>query len=146
MICYFHFIHFSLLDVLKLASFHFCFLVLQKSSMKLLSRVTPRFDSANSPSGLKNHQRNFFHGWPLDGTAQTAPLASQIINETASTGDAWIRQREQPLGTTKSSTKLLRRVTHGFYSAISPYGLRNHQWNCFHGCRVDLTAQTAPRD
>jgi hypothetical protein len=53
---------------------------------------------------------------------QTAPLASQIINETASTGDAWIRQRKQPLWRHKLLTKLLPRVTLG------------------------LTAQKAPRD
>ena len=42
-------------------------------------------------------------------------------------GDVWIRQRNQPVWTKKSSTKLLRRVTHGFDSTISPCGLRNHQ-------------------
>ena len=30
----------------------------------------------------------------MDLTAQTAPAASEIFNETASTGDAWIRQRK----------------------------------------------------
>jgi hypothetical protein len=32
--------------------------------------------------------------------------ASKIINETGSTGDAWIRQRKQPLLTQKSATKI----------------------------------------
>jgi len=60
---------------------------------------------------------------------------SQIINETSSTGDAWIRQRKEPmramksstkiesLPNQKSSTKLLPRVTHGFDSAKSSCGL-----------------------
>jgi hypothetical protein len=30
-------------------------------------------------------------------TAQTAPAPSEIFNETASTGDAWIRQRKKPM-------------------------------------------------
>jgi hypothetical protein len=53
----------------------------------------------------------------MDSTAQSAPVASEIINETASTGGAWIRQRKQSLGTQKSSTKLVPRVPHGFDSA-----------------------------
>jgi hypothetical protein len=69
----------------------------------------------------------------MDSTAQTADGASQIINETASTGEAWIRQRKLHMGPKKSSTKLLPRVTHGFDSAYSQWGLRNHQRNCFHG-------------
>jgi hypothetical protein len=60
---------------------------------------------------------------------------SKIINETAYTGEAWIRQRKEPiwalksstktqsLATQKSSTKLLPRVMHGFDSANSPRGL-----------------------
>jgi hypothetical protein len=94
----------------------------------------------------------------MDSTAQTAPGDSEIINETASTGDAWIRQHKQPLQTQKStlktkslptqklSTKLLPWVMRGFDSANSPCGLRNLQWNCFHGWRMDTTAQTAPVD
>jgi hypothetical protein len=80
---------------------------LQKSSTKVLPRVTHGFDSANSPA------------------------ASEIFIETASTGDAWIRQRKQPLRPPKSSAKGLRRVIHGFDSSNSPYGLRNLQRNCF---------------
>jgi hypothetical protein len=68
-----------------------------KSSTKMLARVTHGFDSAKSPCGLKNHQRNCFHAWCMDSTTQTAPMASEIINETASTGYAWIRQRKKPL-------------------------------------------------
>jgi hypothetical protein len=72
------------------------------------------------------------------------PGDSQIINETASTGDAWIRQRKEPmramqsstqtesLPNQKSSTKLLPQVTHGFDSANSTCGLRHLQRNCFH--------------
>jgi hypothetical protein len=63
----------------------------------------------------------------MDSTAQKAQVASEIINETASTGDVWIRQRKEPLLTQKSSTKLLPRVTRGFDSTNSPYGLRKHQ-------------------
>jgi len=81
----------------------------QKSSTKLLPRVMHGFDSANSPR------------------------VSESINETASTGDAWIRQRKQPLRPQKSSSKVLPRVTHGFDSANSSSGLRNHQRKCFHG-------------
>jgi hypothetical protein len=69
----------------------------------------------------------------------------KIINETASTGDAWIRQRKEPMwalkSTTKtqslqnqkSSTKLLPRVMHGLDIANSPWGYRNHQRKYFHG-------------
>jgi hypothetical protein len=68
----------------------------QKSSTKVLPRVMHGFDSAKSPA------------------------ASEIFNETVSTGDAWIRQRKKPLQPQKSSTKVLPRVTHGFDSANSP--------------------------
>jgi hypothetical protein len=37
----------------------------------------------------------------MDWTAQIAPSDSEIINETAPTGDAWIRQRKQSLGSQK---------------------------------------------
>ena len=140
----------------------------KKSSTKLLTRVTHGFNSANSPSGLRNNhrkqsrcrlrnpQQNCCHGWCMDSTAQKTQVASEIINETASTGDAWIRHRNEPLLTQKSSTKLLPMVTHGFDSANSPCGLRNNQWklswcrlrnpqwNCFHGWRIDSTTQKAP--
>jgi hypothetical protein len=33
----------------------------------------------------------------MDLTAQTAPVALEIINEIASTGDACIQQRKQPM-------------------------------------------------
>ena len=101
----------------------------QKSSTKLLPRVTRGLDSANSPWGLRNHQRNCFHGSRLDSTAQTAPAASEIFNENASTSDKWIQQRKQLLGLQKSSTKLLQRVTHAIDSANIPCGLGNHQRN-----------------
>jgi hypothetical protein len=93
---------------------------LQKSSTKLLLGVTQAFDRANSPCGLRNHQRN------------RVARDLKIINETASTGEAWIRQRKQPLRPHKSSTKLLPRVTHGFDSANSPCGLRILQRKCLH--------------
>jgi len=47
---------------------------------ELLARVTHGFDSPNIPLGLRNHQR------------------------TAVTGDAWIRQPKQRVGTQKSAT------------------------------------------
>jgi hypothetical protein len=68
----------------------------------------------------------------MDSTAQRAHVGfeiinknsvaaeSQIINETASTGDAWIRHSKQPMGPQKSSTKVLPRVRHGFDSTNSP--------------------------
>jgi hypothetical protein len=51
-------------------------------------------------------------------------VATEIINESASTGDEWIRQRKQPLWPQKSSTKLLPLVTQAFDSANSPCGFR----------------------
>jgi hypothetical protein len=57
----------------------------------------------------------------MHSTAQTAPAASEIFNETASTGDAWIRLRKQPMGPQKSTTKLSR------------WRLENHQQNYFNG-------------
>jgi len=56
----------------------------------------------------------------MDSTAQTAPRDYDIINETAATGDAWIRQPKQALVTHISSTKLRPRVTLGFDSLRGP--------------------------
>jgi len=42
------------------------------------------------------------------------------MNETASTGDAWIQRPKQALVTQISSTKLLPWVTLGFHSPNSP--------------------------
>ena len=56
----------------------------------------------------------------MDSTAQTDPRDYDIINEIASTGDPWIRQPNQPLGTQISSTKLRPRVTLGFDSPTAP--------------------------
>jgi hypothetical protein len=56
---------------------------------------------------------------------------SKIINESASTGDAWIRQRKELLRPPKSSTKVLPWVTNAFDSTNSPCGLKNLQRNCF---------------
>ena len=56
----------------------------------------------------------------MDSIAQTALRDYDIINETAATDDAWIRQPIQPLGTEISSTKLHPRVTHGFDSPNTP--------------------------
>jgi hypothetical protein len=80
----------------------------------------------------------------MDSTAQRAHVGfeiinknsvapeSEMINETASTGDACIRPRKQHVRHQKSSTKLLQLVTHAFDCANSPCGLRNLQRNCFH--------------
>jgi IS4 transposase len=105
----------------------------QKSSTKLLPLVTHAFDSANNSCSLRNLQRNCFHWLRMHSTVQTARSASEIFNETASTRDAWIRQRKQPLQPQKSSTKLLPLVTHAFDIANSSCSLRNLQRNCFHG-------------
>jgi len=55
----------------------------------------------------------------MHSTAQTAPAASEIFNETVLTGDSWIRQHKQPLRPPKSSPKTLPEVTHAFDSASS---------------------------
>ena len=112
---------------------------------EMLSRLTQGFDSPNTPSGLRYHQRSVVkddagirqpkhplgtkisstqccHGWCKDSAAQTAHRVSEIIKETPVTGGLGIGQPKQPLGTRKSST------------------------NCCHGWRRDSTAQTAPRD
>jgi hypothetical protein len=69
----------------------------------------------------------------VDSEALAAPVDSEkvnenrvgadweIITETLSKGDAWIRKRSQPLLTQKKSTKQLQKVTCGFVSAPSPY-------------------------
>jgi hypothetical protein len=56
----------------------------------------------------------------MDSTTLTAPRDYDIINETAATGDAWIRKPIQPQGTEISSTKMHPRVTLGFDSPNSP--------------------------
>jgi hypothetical protein len=62
---------------------------------------------------------------------------SEIVNEKASIGDAWILQRSQPLFTQKKSTKMesvstgksskkqLPKVTRGFVTVPIPFKLRN---------------------
>jgi hypothetical protein len=57
---------------------------------------------------LRNHQRNCFHGWHVDSTAHTTPagskiitenlvtIDSEIINKSASTGDAWFDSTNSP--------------------------------------------------
>jgi hypothetical protein len=82
----------------------------------------------------------------VDSEVLAAPLDSEkvnenwvggdweIVNETTSKGDAWIRQRAQPLLTDKKSMKL------------SHYRLRNRQRNRFQRWPVDLSAPTAPVD
>jgi len=134
-----------------------------ESSTKLVPRVTHGFDSPNSPQGLDiinetsamggawirqrkqpkgltHHQRKCCHGYPIVSTAHrdseitnetslrvthgfdsaNNPRDSDIINESAATGAALLRQPKQPLVTQKSSTKLVARVTHAFNSANRP--------------------------
>ena len=105
----------------------------------------------NIPFQLKK-QNTYRNG--IDNLA----MDSEIINKTASTGYAWIRQCKQPLRTEKSSlktkslptqkssTKLLPRETHGLNSTYSRCGLWNLQWNCIHGWLMNSAVQTAPRD
>jgi hypothetical protein len=59
----------------------------------------------------------------MDSTAQTAPVALEIFNETSFTGDAWIRQRKEHVRPQKSSPKVLPRVTHGFDTQTAPVAL-----------------------
>jgi len=112
---------------------------------ELLARVTHGFDSAKQHLETHKSSTNCCHRRRTDSRAHTAPRDSQIINEllarvmqgfdsasspyglrnrqrTDVTGDAGIRQRNQPLRTQKSST------------------------NCCHGRHTDLTAQKRPRD
>ena len=56
----------------------------------------------------------------MDSTAQTAPRDYDIMNETASTGDAWIRHPKEALVTHISSTKLRPQMTLGFKSLKRP--------------------------
>jgi hypothetical protein len=95
---------------------------------------------------LRNHHLKTFQIWRVDSEVLAAPLDSEkvnenwvggdweIVNETTSKGDAWIRQRAQPLLTDKKSMKL------------SHYRLRNRQRNRFQRWPVDLSAPTAPVD
>jgi hypothetical protein len=58
----------------------------------------------------RNHQQNYFHGWRLESLANTFSVDSKIINENwvvadseiineiASSADAWICQRTQNQG------------------------------------------------
>jgi len=69
---------------------------------ELLSRVTHGFDMPKSPNGLRNNQRS------------------------GVTGDAWIRQPKQPLGTHKTLKELLSHVTHGF-DIYSPNSRRDSE-------------------
>jgi len=72
----------------------------QKKSVVL--QVTPGFVRAHNPFDSKKVNDNW------------VAVASAIVNETASTGDAWIHQRLQTLLTQKQSMKQLPKVTRGF--------------------------------
>ena len=129
-----------------------------------------------------NRQRNKFQRWRLDSSVLPTPLDWEIVNEnwvaadleiiteTPSKGDAWIRKHSQPLltqkwsmktgsvPTQKWSTKHLPQVTPGFVRAHSPFWfrnsphklshcrLRNHHRNGFHRSRVDSSALASSVD
>jgi len=70
---------------------------------ELLSLVTHCFKSANSPYGLRNHQRTTVTGdaWIR---RPKQPLWLKYHQRTAVTGDAYIRQPKEPLGTQRAPT------------------------------------------
>jgi hypothetical protein len=71
----------------------------------------------------------------MDSTDQTAPRDSEFSNKTTASGDAWIRQPTQPLGTQISSTKLRPGVTLRLDNANSHKGHKNNQ-------RIAVTGDT----
>jgi hypothetical protein len=160
-----------------------------KSSPKMLPQLMLGFVYVHCPCWLSNHhrilsswrlrnnQRVCLQCWRVDSSAQIYPVdceiasqnlvaaESETINETASTGEAWIRPRTQSLlienhqwvaHVSKSSPKLLPQLTLGFISAHSPcwlgnrhhqlsrWRLRNHHRNCLHYWRLDWSVHTVP--
>jgi len=108
-----------------------------KSSTKPIPKVTCGFVSAHSPIDSEIVNENW------------VAADSEIITETASTGDKWIHQRTKPLltrkhsqplltkkrstktksvSTRKSSMKQLPKMTRGFVSALSSCWPRKSQW------------------
>jgi hypothetical protein len=95
-------------------------LVTHISSPRLFAELTHGFVSAHSPCWLwnsqwklsrypfRNHHRNCFRRWCMDSSTHAALVdleifmknwvsaASEIVTETASTGDLWFRQGTQP--------------------------------------------------
>jgi hypothetical protein len=71
----------------------------------------------------------------MDSTTQTAPTDLKSSLKTES------------LPSQKSSTNLHPRLTRGFDSAYSPYGLRNHHWNwvAAHSENINETASTVEK-
>jgi len=130
----------------------------QKSSTKPLPQVTHGFLSEHnlcwlinsqqklSRCRLRNHHRKTFQRWHMDSWAPAAPVDSEkvkenwlganleIIIETTSKGDAWIRQHTHPCWFKNSQWKL------------SHCRLKNHQRNCFHRWPMDSSAPTTPVD
>jgi hypothetical protein len=136
-----------------------------KSSMKPSPKVTRGFVSANSPCWLRNSKRKLVRCWlrnhhiktfqswcvdseiladPVDSEKINANLVaadSEIITQTSSKGDAWIRKRSHPLLTWISSTNMesvmtqnssmkhLPQVTPRIVSAPNPCWLTNSQRN-----------------
>jgi hypothetical protein len=123
----------------------------QKSSTKLVPRVTHGFENANSLCWLRNHQRNCFLRVTLGFYISNSPCGlrnhqlklsrcrvrnhqrncfhgwhMEITVQTASI-DSKSSTKTESMPTQKSSTKLLPHVTNGFDITNSPYGLRNHQ-------------------
>jgi hypothetical protein len=112
---------------------------------------------------LQNRHRNRFQRWRVDSLTPTAPVdleivnenwvvvASEILTETTSIGNAWIRSlhpllthkrlmKTESVPTQKSSPKHLSKVTRGFESARSPCWLRKSQRNNFQRWRVESSA------
>jgi hypothetical protein len=150
----------------------------QKSSTKPIPKVTRGFVSAHSPYWLKNNQQklsrcrlknphqNTFQRWSVHSEALAAPVDSEkvnenwvgadweIINETYSKGDAWIRESTQPLliqklsrktkllPTRKSSTKQLPQVTRLFVNTptLVDSEIVNENWSATDSEIVNQTA------
>jgi hypothetical protein len=131
---------------------------------------------------LRNHHLKTFQRWCVESKILADPVDSEkvhanwvtadseIITQTSSKGDAWIRKRSQPLLTRISSTKMesvltqnsstkhLPQMTPRIVSAPSPCWLRNsqrklvrcrlrnHHLKTFQSWRVDSELLTAPVD
>jgi hypothetical protein len=140
-----------------------------KSSLKHLPKVMREFESARSPCWQRKSQQNNFWRWCVDSSTPPALVDPEIVNEnrvaadseiiteSASKDDAWIRKRSKALLIQKRSTKQLPKVTHGFVSAHNPSWLRNskrklsrllknYHRNTFQRRRVDSKELPVPVD
>ena len=124
---------------------------------------------------LRNHQRDWLPNYSLDSSAHIVPVDSEIvtkncvgadsetINDTASTTDAWIRQRTKSLLSSKSQAKTESLPTMKPSTRLPPdeacirprtqfcwlgnhhrklcsCRIRNHQQQCFQRWHVDSSA------